>query len=206
MKRMRWKSLIITCLICLLPILPGVLVWSSLPDMVAIHFNINNEPDNFAPRWFAVFGLPCMMALLQVICCVINDFNSAKHGRRVKFERVTKSIIPAMSILLQSAIICYALGVNLDMRRIAVVIVSLVLIAIGNYLPKFDYIKNYDVDTEKARKINRFIGFETVVMGVLGLVTVFCPPTFSVIWLFMLIPYAVIAVLYGIKNGIKKRD
>jgi len=34
----------------------------------------------------------------------------------------------------------------------------MVLLVIRNYLPKFDYIKNYDVEVEKARKINRFIG------------------------------------------------
>ena len=74
MKFMKWRSLGITCLVCLLPILLGVALWESLPDTMAIHFDMYNNPDNFAPKGFVVFGLPCLMALLQVICCVINDF------------------------------------------------------------------------------------------------------------------------------------
>ena len=72
---------------------------------------------------------------------------------------------------------------------------------IGNFLPKLDYINNYNVDTEKARKINRFIGYETVIMGVLVLITIFLPPIATIVWIVSLIPYAVISVIYGIKIG-----
>ena len=58
-----------------------------------------------------------------------------------------------------------------------------------------------DLETEKARKVNRFIGFETVIMGILGLVTIFLPPVFSALWIVLLIPYAIAAVVYGIKVG-----
>ena len=201
MKFIKWKSLIITCIVCLLPILLGLALWDRLPDTIAIHFNINNTPDGFSSKEFAVFGLPLMMALLQVICCIINDINAKKHGERKKFEAVTKWIIPVMSIILQAVTFGYALGMPLDIRKIAAFIVSAVFLVIGNYLPKFDYIKNYDLDTEKARKINRFIGFETVIMGVLGLITICLPPIVTVIWLFMLIPFAIVSVAYGVKIG-----
>ena len=77
------------------------------------------------------------------------------------------------------------------------------LILIGNYLPKFEYIKNYDLDTEKARKINRFLGRQTVGMGVLFLLSVFLPPRASAACLLLLIPYAIIGVIYGIRVGKK---
>ena len=201
MKFIKWKTLIITCIVCLLPILLGVVLWEKLPDTMAIHFDIENNPDNFANKGFVVFGLPALMALLQIFCCFINDINSHKHGERKKFERVTKWIIPVMSVILQIVTLGYGLGWNLDIRRIVILIVGIMFILLGNYLPKFDYIKNYDLDTEKARKINRFIGFETVIMGIIYLVTIFLPPIFSIIALFLLIPYAVISVAYGIKVG-----
>lgn len=204
MKFIKWKSLIITSLVCLMPILLGVVLWDKLPDTVAIHFNINNEPDNFASKGFAVFGLPAMMALLQIVCCFITDFNSHKHGERVKFERAVRWILPCLTAVLQVITLGYALGNNIDIRKAVVVIVGIMFLVIGNYLPKFDYIKNYDIDTEKARKINRFIGVETVIMGVLGILTVFLPAITSVIWLFLLIPYALLSIIYGIKVGRSK--
>ena len=101
MKSIKWKSLIITCIVCFLPVFLGIALWDNLPDIMAIHFNINNEPDNFASKGFVVFVLPLLMVFLQAICCFINDINAQKHGERKKFERVTKWIIPIMSIILQ---------------------------------------------------------------------------------------------------------
>lgn len=199
MKFIKWKILFITSLVCLLPILLGVVLWELLPDTIAIHFDIYNNPDNFAPKGFVVFALPVLMVLLQCFCCFVNDINAKKHGNRKKFELATKWIIPIMTVVLQSITFGIALGWDLDVRKTVMCIVGTVFLVIGNYLPKFDYIKNYNLDTEKARKINRFIGFETVVMGILGLITIFLPPTFSVLWLVLLIPYTIISTIYAVK-------
>lgn len=201
MKVIKWRILTVTCLVCLLPVLLGLAVWDSLPEVMAIHFDINNNPDNFAPKGFVVFGMPLLMVLLQIICCIINDANAYKHGDRVKFERVTKWIIPVMTIVLQIVTLGIGLGWNIDVRIVVSLLVGAMLITLGNYLPKFDYIKNYDLSAEKARRINRFIGFETVVMGVLFIISTIFPPIFTVICLFLLIPYAIIGMIYGIKVG-----
>ena len=116
MKTIKWKILITTCAVCLLPIILGVAMWESLPESMAIHFNINNEADNFASKGFVVFGLPVMMVFLQIICCAINDINAKKHGNRVKFEMVTKWIIPILSIVLQIITFGYNLGFNIEKK------------------------------------------------------------------------------------------
>lgn len=203
MKFIKWKSLIITSVICLLPIILGIALWDSLPDSMAIHFNINNQPDNFASKGFVVFGLPILMMFLQIFCCFINDINAHKHGERIKFERITKWIIPVLTVVLQVITLGYGLGWDIDIRKVVALIVGALFIIMGNYLPKFDYIKNYDIDTEKARKINRFVGFETVIMGFLFIVSVFLPPIATITCLFLMIPYTIISVIYGIKVGRK---
>lgn len=202
MKHIKWKSLLITCLVCLTPILLGIALWNQLPESIAIHFNLHNEADNFASKEFAVFGLPAMMALLQIICCAINDVNAYKFGERKKFTRVNKWIIPILSIVLQVLTFGYSLGWNVDIRRAVSVILGVIFLAIGNYLPKFDQakdIKGKPMDPEKARKVNRFIGYETVIFGALSLLNAFLPTVASIIWLILLIPYALIAIWYGVK-------
>ncbi len=201
MKFMKWKILIITCIVCLLPILLGLALWQEMPDTMAIHFDMYNQADNFASKGFVVFGLPVLMAVLQIFCCFVNDINAHHHGEKKKFTLATKWLIPVMAIVLQTVTLCYGLGWNLDIRRVAILIVGGIFLVIGNYLPKFNYIKNYDLDTEKSRKINRFIGKMTVALGVLAIITIFLPPIFSVAWLFLLIPYTIISVVYGIKVG-----
>ncbi|MBQ6894631.1 MAG: DUF1648 domain-containing protein [Clostridia bacterium] len=199
MKFMKWKILFITCLVCLLPILFGVALWDRLPEIMAIHFDINNNPDNFASKGFVVFALPILMVLLQIFCCFINDINSKKHGERKKFERATKWIIPVMTVILQSVTLGYGLGWNFDIRKVASLLVGAIFLLVGNYLPKFDYIKNYDLDAEKARKINRFIGFETVIMGLAFILSIFLQPFATIGCLLLMIPYVIISIVYGIK-------
>ncbi len=199
MKYIKWKSMVITCGICLLPIVLGVALWERLPDTMAIHFNIHNEPDNFASKGFVVFGLPVLMAVMQGFSCFVTDINSVRHGESQKLERVAKGIIPVVSILLQMATLGYALGWDIDIRRVAGLIVGVMFIVLGNYLPKLDYIKHYKLDTEKARKINRFAGFEMVIMGLLFLVSLLLPPVATVICLCLLIPCTLLSVGYAIK-------
>ena len=204
MKIIKWKTLIITGIVCLLPIFLGLFLWDKLPETMAIHFDINNNPDNFAPKGFVVFGMPALMLLLQAICCAINDVNAYKYGDRVKFEMATKWIIPVMSIVLQGVTLGYGIGMNIDIRKVAAILVGIIFLVIGNYMPKFDRVKNYNLDVEKAKKINRFIGYGSVVMGVIFIVSAFLPPISTIVSLFLLIPYAIICVIYGVREGRKR--
>ena len=42
------KTLIVTSLITLFPIIAGLVLWSSLPDQMPMHWNISGEVDGFA--------------------------------------------------------------------------------------------------------------------------------------------------------------
>lgn len=200
MKNIKIKLLLVTFLVCLLPIIPGIILWNKLPQTMAIHFNINNVADNFAPKWFVVFGLPALMAVLQFVSCVITDNNAKKHKNPVKLELITKWTIPVLAIVLQAVTLGYSLGYNLDIRRIVISLVGVMFVATGNYMPKLDYVKNKNISPQNAKKINRFAGILTVVMGLAAIVTVFLPAVFSVIWLVLLIPYTLACVVYVVKN------
>ncbi|MBE6606646.1 MAG: DUF1648 domain-containing protein [Ruminococcaceae bacterium] len=213
MKFMKWKILIITCIVCLLPILLGLALWEDLPDQMAIHFNFYGEPDNFASKAFTVFALPCLMVFMQCFCCFINDITMYKQqGVSGKITRVFKWIIPVITLILHPATILYSLGFNIDARKLAVFIVGGMFIVIGNYIPKFDYIKKsnfiqlkkFDIPTDKARKINRFVGYATVIMGILQLASMFFAPVVSVIALLLLIPHTIICVVYAVVVGKSK--
>jgi len=203
MKFFKWKDFAVTSLVCLLPILLGISLWEKLPDVMAIHFNVYGEPDNFASKAFVVFGLPVIMVLVQWFSCFVNDINSHKHGAKIKLERVTKWIVPIMTVVLQIITLCYSMGWNIDIRKSVAFIVGVIFLVTGNYLPKFDYVKNYDMETQKARKINRFIGYETVVMGLLFFISIFLPPKSTVVCLLLLIPYALVAIVYSIRTARK---
>ena len=199
MRNIKWKTIIITSAVCLAPILLGAALWDSLPDKIAIHINFKGEPDNFASKAFTVFGLPLMMTFFQIFCCVTSDISMKKQSSSKKSEIVTKWIIPCMTAVLYMLTLGYSLGRNIDIRKATGLIIGIILIVTGNYLPKFSYVKNIKTDEEKAKKVNRFTGYLTVIMGFIALVTIFLPPVSLIVWLFLWIPYAAITVIYTIK-------
>ena len=199
MRFFKWKDFLVTGLVCLLPVLFGLSLWEKLPDVMAIHFNVYAEADNFASKTFVVFVLPAIMVLAQFLGCFAADFNSYKHQKTIKPESVTKWIIPILTVVLQIITIGYGIGWNIDIRKSVAFIVGVIFLVTGNYMPKADYVKNYKIEAHKARKINRFLGYETVVMGLLFIATIFLPPESTIVCLVLLIPYTVIGVVYSIK-------
>ena len=198
MKLFKWKIFIYTSIVCLLPIIWGVMILDKLPQSVAIHFDLYGNPDNFAPKGFVVFGLPLLMVLFQAIVCITTDFNNLKHETTKRIEMVSKLIIPCITVVLYIVTLGYGLGWNIDVGKTACAIVGCIFLVLGTCLPKLDYIKNYDIEKEKARKINRFVGYETFIMGLLFLISIFLPLSYRIICLVLLIPYAVIGSVYGI--------
>ena len=51
-KKYKW-TLLITSVIILLPILFGVLLWDELPDMMATHWGLDNQPNGWSSKAMA---------------------------------------------------------------------------------------------------------------------------------------------------------
>ena len=132
MKFFKRRIFLITAGVCLLPILLGAVLWNRLPGTIAIHFDIYGNPDNYAPKWLVVFGLPFIMAALQWVCCFAADMDARKHGS-VKKAFIMKWIIPCLTVALQIITLGYALEWNIDVRRAVAFIAGAVLIVTGNY-------------------------------------------------------------------------
>lgn len=74
------KTLILTSVITLLPIFIGLLLWRQLPASVATHFGVDNQPDGYCSKVFAVFGLPVMMLFFHFICIVATNIDPKRKN------------------------------------------------------------------------------------------------------------------------------
>lgn len=197
MKKIKWNSLFITCLLCAAPILFGISIYQQLPAKMAIHFQLNNLPDRYASKNFALFGLPLLMAALQAFCCIMCDIQAAAKGSNRKLELATKAIVPVLSVILYLITVFYAMGKQIDVRRIVMLLVGGIMIVIGNYLPKGS-VGSFParLNSSQAKKINRFLGYGTVMLGMIFWITILLPPIYSALSLFLLIPYTLIDLIY----------
>ena len=203
MKAIKWKLIIITNLICLFPILVGIILWNRLPETMAIHFNINYEPDGFASKVFVVFIIPFFMALLQTFCCIANDITITKYKCNKSIYLISKWILPFVSVILSIATFVFNMGHNINIHMVVSLLVGCILVLSGLTLSNSNYINIHqkEINLQKEKKVNKFLGIESVIIGALFIISAFLPKKFSIVCLILLIPYSVIGIIYTLKNS-----
>lgn len=130
------KRLILTTVICLLPIMAGLVLYSRLPERVPTHFDFSGTPDGWSSRPFAVFGLPCLLAALNVFlyACLNRDPKRANMSGALK--TVSQWSLPVLSVLCYSLTLTAALGYPSRIEIVVPLLTGILLLVIGNYLPK----------------------------------------------------------------------
>ena len=131
------KTLIITTIITLLPVLAGLILWDRLPEKLPMHFNAAGEVDGWAGKAVGVFAMPAFFVAVQWLCAVgsfkmdpkANNLNDKVMGLVLWF-------IPMLSLLMHTLVYCTALGMEMNVQIVIPVLIGLVMIAIGNWLPK----------------------------------------------------------------------
>ncbi len=206
-KKIDWKILIITSLICLIPIIFGVILYDQLPEQMAVHFGVNNEPNSFAPKEFALFGIPLLMFILQVFCCISSDFMEEKKQNK-KYITIYKWIIPIIEMVVYLTMLAYGAGIELDMRMIVCITLGIVFTLIGNYMPKTELNKlqmNY-IRADFWKKVKRPAGYFFVIIGLAFIISAFLNSIVSLILLGIIIVTAILISIYSIYLFYKKSD
>lgn len=175
------KTLIITSVIILLPVLIGIFFWKELPQEIATHFGSDGEPNGWSSKWFAVFGLPLFLLAVNALCVLACESDPKRAGYPEKMMKIIYWICPVVSWICAIAIYGYALGFNQDgLAKYALVFVGLLFVLIGNYLPKVK--QNYYLgiklpwtfaDEENWNKTHRLGGRVWVTGGLLIMLNFF---------------------------------
>jgi len=173
MKKINFNILLLTCVMCLVPIPFGIYYYQDLPELVAVHFDINNNPDGFMSREWFVFGMPVIISFIQVFLCIIIDLKSENTGKRNKSSLVYKLLVPFISVLMYVMIILYTMTFGIDILKVAALILGIVFIVIGIDLPNAEdaYINFPKINDEKVyQKTKNVFGKIFIIDGILSLV------------------------------------
>ena len=130
------KTMILTTLICLIPIVAGALLYSRLPETMATHWNMSGEPDGWSSRAFAVFGLPGILLAVNLLV----PFGLRADPKRANMSEalvgITVWIIPVISLLCCGLTLARGLGYAVHVEFWVPIFMGVLFIFIGNYLPK----------------------------------------------------------------------
>ena len=130
------KLLVLTTIVCLLPIVAGVILYPQLPDQIATHWGFDNEPNGWSGKAFAVFGLPGMMAALNLILPLALAADPKNQNMSPVLLKICLWIMPVVSVLCSAMTLMCALGYEVNIAQFVPALIGVLFIVIGNYLPK----------------------------------------------------------------------
>lgn len=171
------KTLILTSVVMLLPILIGILLWNKLPDSMAIHFNFDNEADGYREKWFAVIIVPFILLVVHLIMAMIIAADPRKKNISSKVYGINIWILPSLSLALTVVIYVYNLGIHFNISFFLGIFLGITYIILGNYMPKTR--QNYTIgcllpwtyaNEENWNKTNRLAGVINIIIGILVII------------------------------------
>jgi len=168
------KTLIVTVMVCLVPIILGIILYEKLPSQMPIHFTINDVPDNYAPKNFALFGIPVIMAIVQVVYLLITM--KVENEKKPKILKIMEWFIPIMTVLFYIIMVQFPLGSTVYVGKSVCLILGILFIIIGNYMPKMSYEMGKLVfhprpKNEKTfRTMIRMLGYFFIIVGIILLI------------------------------------
>ena len=182
MLKKNWFKILLSCLFTLSPIAFGLAVWDKLPEVMSTHWGISGEADGFSSRTFAVFGLPLILLVLNILCIATGAFD--KGNRNPKVQNIRYFLVPIISIVTNAMVYCAAFGKTWDLSVVIPLLLGALFAIMGNLMPKirqngtlgFKY--KWTLESKSNwNATHRFGGKIMVCGGILVLFTAFLPVT-----------------------------
>lgn len=201
MKQNKWK-IIITSLIILVPMFIGCILWEKLPDTMATHFDSHNVANGWSSKAFTVFGLSLFLLGIHLVCLFVTSADPKYKNIGEKPLGIVFWIVPGISLVAYAAIYANAFGVKMDSMFIVQIFAGVLIMVIGNILPKVRQNHVFGVrlpwtldDEDNWRRTNRLAGWCMVAAGIVMIATSFL----NIVWVLItvMIPACVIPIVYS---------
>lgn len=183
------KYWLVTAILTLLPMVMGLALWEQLPERMPTHFGIDGAADGWGSKTFAVFGIPVMFLVFQIIIWAVTRLDRQNRGHNEKVLKLVGLIFPAMSIFCAVLMYTRAMEIELDPGSILFSMLGLMFLLMGNWLPKVKQNATLGIklkwtlyNEENWNKTHRFGGWCWVLGGIVFCVMGFLPDK-ALLWI-----------------------
>ena len=129
------KPMILSTIVCLLPMAMALILWNDLPDQLPIHFS-SGGADNFMSKSFVGIGIPCIFAAVNIVCQLLTNSETKVLSTGRVLKLLVRWLCSFLSVLFVPVALVIGLGRELQLDLIAYTILGFAFIPIGNLLPK----------------------------------------------------------------------
>jgi len=174
------KTIIISSIVTILPMLAGFILWNKLPEKLPTHWNFEGVIDGWSSKPFAVICIPLIMLGFHLICTIATSVDPKNKNFNTRIFGLVLWICPILSLLCMTATYVAAFGYEVSVEFIFPLFMGVLFLIIGNYLPKCK--QNYTIgikipwtlnDEENWNKTHRLAGFIWTVGSIVIIVGAF---------------------------------
>lgn len=205
-KKTKITKITIPMICTLLSFFGGCISYFYIKKEIPLQWDINWEVSRWAPKE-SVFALSAIPVLLYV---VITTKAASKAGSKEKAGKITTIAITYLLIMLQWISIATALDITLNIKRIIPIVLGIVFMIVGNFMPTLKrnlYIgfrTPWSVRNDISwKKTNRFGGY---LMSIIGFLMVIFGVIQAELLLKATIFFVVLGILYGIFYSYQLRN
>lgn len=207
----KYRILILTTFICLLPMIAAAVVYDQLPEQMVTHWNGSGVPDGYSPKAFACFGLPGIMAGVNLLVNFLMENDPKRKNYSQSLRTLMKFLIPVLTVIIGFVTIGTGLGKELNVEMILPFMIGILFIVIGNYLPKCK--QNYTMgikcpwtlnSEENWNRTHHMGGYLFILAGILMILAGFIE-ALQIVMIAVIILVAVVPFIYSFwlyKKGI----
>lgn len=166
------RQMVLMLLICLIPLIAGIILYPQIPDKIVTHWNFNGEPNGWSSKLVGVIIMPLVLTVLTLFMPKLLAMDPTNKDMDYKLKNCIIWIIPIITFVCPSLSLLSALGKQVKIEVIIPMIVGLMIAIMGNYMPKAK--QSYTVgiklpwtlnDEENWNKTHRLGGFVFVLGG-----------------------------------------
>lgn len=154
--------------------------YRKMPDMVPSHWNFAGEVDGYTDKFQAFISMPMAMVLLTIFLNFMLDNDPKNRSQKNMAITLGRITMPCVLILVLAMQAIFGLGKEVNVNLIVNLLLGLLFIAIGNYLPKAK--RNYVVgirlpwtlnSDENWNRTHRLGGLTFILAGILFILNIF---------------------------------
>lgn len=196
---------IVCACVCLLPLFYGVYFYQNLPSEIPTSFGFDGKIRGTTQKEIFVFAFPLIMALGTLFLHFMVNADPKNRHQDKKMMMVSKWIMPLFINIFYPLSIYIALGNAVNTVVVVGVVLGILLIFYGNYLPKTN--RSFTIGIKLPwtlqsesnwRKTNKLAGVIYVVFGFLFIMSSFMSAVFfAILILFMLANFYLIYYSYS---------
>lgn len=192
----------------------SLIVYPDMPDQLPVHWNFEGEADRFASKSVALFLIPAILAAMTLIIEIRLKTDKGNKNAAVNRPNVNiiRNIVVLALMIVHAYTIYYGYGYELSISRLMSVVLGIVFIVTGNYMPRIRTNRFAGIRTpltltneDAWRKANTLGGRLLVLGGALMLITAVLPSSIQAYGLLTALVLTIAAQFYALYKASRHR-